>query len=105
MATAKKNDSDALEKLSGDVDALRADLSALVDSLKQAGITEGKEALSKAEREGDRLRAELSEASALAESSVQGVAAQAQKMMKEQPLTAVLIAAVAGLALGFASKR
>lgn len=105
MATAEKNQNDAIKQLSSDVETLRADIGQLVSSLKNAGVASGQNAVDTAQVQAEKLRGQISDMSSMATASAQDVSLKAENAIKEQPFPAVLLAAAAGLAFGYVTAK
>ena len=105
MATAKKATDDAVQQLTADVEALKGDIGNLVNSLKAAGLEQGTAALKTAEAKGAQVKAQAAEMGELTEAAARQAAEKAQNVVREQPMTAVLVAAAAGLAVGFLTSK
>ena len=103
MAQSKKDKT--VETLSEEVAALRGDLGDLFATLKEAGVTESKTAMSNAAAVGDVVKDSVADATEAAAGAVQGAATTAQSFMKEKPAVALLAAATAGLVIGLATSK
>jgi ElaB/YqjD/DUF883 family membrane-anchored ribosome-binding protein len=90
--------------LAADVAALRADIARLSDTI--AGLMRGQADAAGAAVKGavGDARDQLSQAASHAQDSAFGVAADLERRIDKNPLTAVLIAAGIGMALGMMSK-
>ena len=100
-----KSKTDTIETLSNEVEALRADLGALVETLKDAGLADKSAAAAKAAETKDMIAAHLTQAGENLNGVAQDAVGTAQNFVKEKPVVAVLAAAAAGLALGLATSR
>ncbi|MGP8233709.1 MAG: hypothetical protein ACLQL2_13810 [Methylovirgula sp.] len=94
----------AAPDLAADVAALRADIARLSDTI--AGLMRGQADAAGAAVKGavGDARDQLSQAASHAQDSAFGVAADLERRIDKNPLTAVLIAAGIGMALGMMSK-
>jgi ElaB/YqjD/DUF883 family membrane-anchored ribosome-binding protein len=94
----------AASDLSADLAALRADITRLSDSM--AGLVKAQANSAGAAMRGvmGDARDQLSQAAGQAQDSAFGVATDLERRIEKNPLTAVLIAAGIGLALGMMSK-
>jgi ElaB/YqjD/DUF883 family membrane-anchored ribosome-binding protein len=94
----------AASDLSADLAALRADITRLSDTM--AGLVKGQANSAGAAVRGvvGDARDQLSQAANQAQDSALGAAADLERRIERNPLTAVLIAAGIGLALGMMSK-
>lgn len=90
MATAN----DDLTSLRKDVEQLRGDVASLLDSLKGIGIERGREAVSRAKRTGETVRAEAEE-----------LQRRAEREIGERPITSVLSAFGLGFLIGMLLDR
>ena len=101
----KSKKTDTVATLSKEVEALRGDLASLVDTLKEAGVTESHSAMARAETAGDALKETLTTTGHDVAEAAQDAAASAQSFLKDKPVAAVLAAAAAGLAVGLATSK
>jgi ElaB/YqjD/DUF883 family membrane-anchored ribosome-binding protein len=94
----------AASDLSADLDALRADITRLSDTM--AGLLKAQANSAGAAVRGavGDAREQLSQAANQAQDSALGAAADLERRIERNPLTAVLIAAGIGMALGMMSK-
>ncbi|WP_158813556.1 YqjD family protein [Methylocapsa sp. S129] len=90
--------------LSADLAALRADITRLSDTM--AGLVRGQANSASVAMKGAMgdARDQLSQAANQAQDSALGAAADIERRIEKNPLTAVLIAAGIGIALGMMSK-
>ena len=100
-----KTKTDAVETLSNEVDALRADLGALVETLKDAGLADKKAVAALSADAKDAIAAHLAEAGENLTGVAQDAAGTAQTFVKEKPVVAILAAAAAGLVLGLVTSK
>ena len=101
--TTKTGDPTASD-LSADLDALRADIARLSDTM--AGLVRAQANSAGAAVRGavGDAREQLAQAANQAQDSALGAAADLERRIERNPLTAVLIAAGIGMALGMMSK-
>jgi ElaB/YqjD/DUF883 family membrane-anchored ribosome-binding protein len=101
--SANTNDA-ASADLSADLVALRADIARLSDTM--AGLVRSQANSASAAVKGvmDDARDQLSQAASQAQESALGAAADLERRIEKNPLTAVLIAAGIGMALGMMSR-
>jgi ElaB/YqjD/DUF883 family membrane-anchored ribosome-binding protein len=101
--TTKTGDPTASD-LSADLDALRADIARLSDTM--AGLVRAQANSAGAAVRGavGDAREQLAQAANQAQDSALGAAAELERRIERNPLTAVLIAAGIGMALGMMSK-
>jgi ElaB/YqjD/DUF883 family membrane-anchored ribosome-binding protein len=99
----KSGDLSAID-LSEELAALRADLGRLSDTM--AGLVRSQATTAGAAMRGAMgdARDQLSQAASQAQDSAMGVAADLERRIEKNPLTAVLIAAGIGMALGMMNK-
>jgi ElaB/YqjD/DUF883 family membrane-anchored ribosome-binding protein len=99
-----KTDDAAAADLSVDLAALRADIARLSDTM--AGLVRNQANSASAAVMGvvGDARDQLSQAASQAQDSALGAAADLERRIERNPLTAVLIAAGIGMALGMMSK-
>jgi ElaB/YqjD/DUF883 family membrane-anchored ribosome-binding protein len=97
-------DDAAAADLSADLAALRADISRLSDTM--AGLVRSQANSASAAVKGvmGDARDQLSQAASQAQDSALGAAADLERRTEKNPLTAVLIAAGIGMALGMMSR-
>jgi ElaB/YqjD/DUF883 family membrane-anchored ribosome-binding protein len=97
-------DDAAAADLSADLAALRADISRLSDTM--AGLVRSQANSASAAVKGvmGDARDQLSQAASQAQDSALGAAADLERRIEKNPLTAVLIAAGIGMALGMMSR-
>jgi ElaB/YqjD/DUF883 family membrane-anchored ribosome-binding protein len=104
ISMSNKTGDVAAPDLAADVAALRADIARLSDTI--AGLMRGQADAAGAAVKGavGDARDQLSQAASHAQDSAFGVAADLERRIDKNPLTAVLIAAGIGMALGMMSK-
>lgn len=91
MATASEQE---LAKLREDIEQLRADMGSLVESLKAAGIGQGRDALNRARQTGESLKSEAEELQRRAEAQI-----------SERPITSALTSFGLGFLIGMLLDR
>jgi ElaB/YqjD/DUF883 family membrane-anchored ribosome-binding protein len=104
ISMSNKTGDVAAPDLAADVAALRADIARLSDTI--AGLMRGQADAAGAAVKGTvgDVRNQLSQAASHAQDSAFGAAADLERRIDKNPLTAVLIAAAIGVALGMMSK-
>src|ERR1700683_3546344 len=95
---------DAVSDLSTDLAAVRADIARLSDTMATLMRSQADAAGAAVRGAVDGARDQLSQAAAQAQDSAFGAAADLERRIERNPLTAVLIAAGIGMALGMMSK-
>jgi ElaB/YqjD/DUF883 family membrane-anchored ribosome-binding protein len=95
---------DAASDLSADLAALRADITRLSDTMTALMRSQADAAGAAVRGAVGEARDQLSQAAAQAQDSAFGAAADLERRIERNPLTAVLIAAGIGMALGMMSK-
>ena len=95
---------DAVSDLSTDLAAVRADIARLSDTMAALMRSQADAAGAAVRGAVDGARDQLSQAAAQAQDSAFGAAADLERRIERNPLTAVLIAAGIGMALGMMSK-
>jgi ElaB/YqjD/DUF883 family membrane-anchored ribosome-binding protein len=99
-----KTDDVAASDLAADLAALRADIARLSDTMSGLVKTQANSAGAAVRGAMGDARDQLSQAAAQAQDSALGAAAELERKIEKNPLTAVLIAAGIGMALGMMSK-
>jgi ElaB/YqjD/DUF883 family membrane-anchored ribosome-binding protein len=104
ISMSNKTDDVAAPDLAADLAALRADVARLSDTI--AGLMRGQADAAGAAVRGavGDARNQLSQAAGHAQDSALGAAADIERRIERNPLTAVLIAAGIGMALGMMTK-
>jgi ElaB/YqjD/DUF883 family membrane-anchored ribosome-binding protein len=94
----------AAPDLAASLAAIRADITRLSDTM--AGLMRGQADVAGAAVKGavDDARSQISQTASYAQDSAFGIAADVERRIERNPLTAVLIAAGIGLALGMMTK-
>lgn len=99
-----KTDDVAASDLAADLAALRADIARLSDTMSGLVKAQANSAGAAVKGAMGDARDQLSQAAAQAQDSALGAAADLERKIEKNPLTAVLIAAGIGMVLGMMSK-
>jgi ElaB/YqjD/DUF883 family membrane-anchored ribosome-binding protein len=99
-----KTDDVAASDLAADLAALRADIARLSDTMSGLVKAQANSASDAVRGVVGDARDQLSQAAAQAQDSALGAAADLERRIEKNPLTAVLIAAGIGMVLGMMSK-
>jgi ElaB/YqjD/DUF883 family membrane-anchored ribosome-binding protein len=95
----------SVEDLSRQVEALRADLLGTAETLKALGLSQGQAMADDLRARADRLRHEGEERMARMQKQAEGLASEADKMVRDQPAMAMGMAAGFGFLIGLLLAR
>lgn len=105
MATKSGDPKKDFDELSEQIATLRADLGAITETLKNAGVHSGEAALANAKQRAADLQARGQDGLRHAHSSAEEMGHQAAQAVRNQPAAAVGLAVGVGFLLGFMSGR
>ncbi|MEY8882155.1 YqjD family protein [Donghicola sp. XS_ASV15] len=103
MATPKT--APDMQDLSAQIEALKADISAITSTLTEMGTARKDAAVSSARQQAEDLKAEGSRQLEMAQLTAEDYGAQAADAIRRQPATAVGIAVAAGFLAGLMTGR
>lgn len=94
-----------VDELAADIQALRNDLSSLTGTISDMAREKGSEVSSIASRKADEAQLKAAEAAEFVSARTRDVQDQAENFVKQQPATALGIAAGVGFLVGMMSTR